>query len=178
VELARTFLEDTNVKVTALVGYPTGAAEADAKRFEAEVSVDVGAQEIEVVLNIGRLRDGDRRYISREMHDLVEAVDERPVTWVIETGWLSGEERLAVCEIALDCGVQSICTGTGAAGPATPAQVQELKAVFGSKLVVKVAGIIETTAQVLSLLEAGAERCGVDQPEVILDGLNSKPPVL
>ena len=66
VELARALLEDSGVKVTGLIGFPLGAADADVKRYETEVAIDSGAQEIEMVLDIGRLKDGDHRYVLRE----------------------------------------------------------------------------------------------------------------
>jgi len=72
VELACALLEDSEVKVTGLIAFPLGAADTDAKRYETEVAIDHGAQEIEMVLNIGRLKDGDHRYVLRELRDIAE----------------------------------------------------------------------------------------------------------
>ena len=74
---ARHFLEDSDVKVVAAIGYPLGGVDGDTKRYETEVAVDNGAQEIDVVMNIGRLKDGDDKYILRELRDVAEAADER-----------------------------------------------------------------------------------------------------
>ena len=72
-----------------MVGFPFGAADADAKRYETEVAIDHGAQEIETVLNIGRLKDGDHRYVLRELRDIAEAADERPVKVILEMSLLT-----------------------------------------------------------------------------------------
>ena len=159
VELARSLLEDTEVKVTGLVGFPLGVADADAKRYETEVAIDHGAQEIETVLSIGRLKDGDHRYVLRELRDIAEAADERPVKVILETGLLTLEEVLRACEMALDSGVHCVCTGTGLWAVPTMADVQSLRAVVGEEFGVNASGLIdEQTA--LALLEAGASRIG------------------
>ena len=82
---ARHFLEGTNVKVASVVGFPLGAMSSDAKRFETEAAIDDGAHEIDVVLNVGRLKDGDDKYVLRELRDVVEAADERTVKVILET---------------------------------------------------------------------------------------------
>jgi len=160
VELARTLLEDSEVKVTALVGFPLGAADADAKRYETEVAVDHGAQEIETVLNIGRLKDGDRRYVLRELRDIAEAADERSVKVILETGLLTPEERVLACQLVLESGVHCVCTGTGLGSAATAADVQSLRAAVGDKFGVKAAGISDLQ-NALALIEAGATRLGI-----------------
>src|ERR1035437_5611841 len=131
VELACSLLEDTEVKVTGLVGFPLGAADADAKRYETEAAIDVGAQEIETVLNVGRLKDGDHRYVLRELRDIAEAADQRPVKVILETGLLTPEEVRRACELALDSGVHCVCTGTGLRSAATVEDVRSLRASVG-----------------------------------------------
>src|SRR2546428_12461704 len=84
VELARHLLEEIDVKVACVVGFPLGAAESDVKRFETEAAVEAGAQEIDMVLNIGRLKEGDDRYVLREIRDVVEAAEERVVKVILE----------------------------------------------------------------------------------------------
>ena len=157
VELARTLLESSEVKVTALVGFPIGTEDADAKRYETEVAVDQGAQEIETVLNIGRLKDGDRGYVLREWRDIAEAADERPVKVILETGLLTPAERTLACELALDSGVHCVCTGIRA--PATVEDVRDLRAAVGDKFGVKAAGLSDLHTA-LALIEAGATRLG------------------
>src|SRR4051794_33959246 len=78
VELAFSLLEDSDIKVTSLVGFPLGASDSDVKRYETEVAIDQGAQEIEMMINLGRLKDGDHGYVLRELRDIAEAAEERP----------------------------------------------------------------------------------------------------
>ena len=90
---ARHLLEETPVKVSAVVGFPLGATDADTKRFETESAIDNGAEEIDVVMNLGRLKEGDDRYILRELRDVVEAAEERTVKVILETCLPSREEN-------------------------------------------------------------------------------------
>ena len=85
VEAARHFLDGSDVKVASVVGFPLGAMSGDVKRFETEVAIDDGAHEIDVVLNIARLKAGDDKYVFREICDVVEAADERTVKVILET---------------------------------------------------------------------------------------------
>ena len=160
VELACSLLEDTEVKVTGLVGFPLGASDADAKRYETEVAIDVGAQEIETVLNVGRLKDGDHRYVLRELRDIAEAADQRPVKVILEMGLLTPEQVRLACELALDSGVHCVCNATGLRSAATVQDIQRLRAAVGEKFGVKAAGLSDKQTA-LALIEAGATRIGV-----------------
>lgn len=173
VELAYALLEETNLKVAALVDYPFGAADSDAKRYETEVAVDQGAHEIETVLNVGRLKDNDRRYVLRELRDIVEAADERPVKLILESSLLAAEEKLVACELALEAGVHCVCTGTGLRSAVTPAEVKELRNLLGPKIQIKASGGI-TDAQIASALaEASATRLGTTDAAAVLSSLAS-----
>ena len=123
------------------------------------MAIDHGAQEIEMVLNIGRLKDGDHRYVLRELRDIAEAADERPVKVILETGLLTPEEVRRACEVALDSGVHCVCTGTGLRSAATMKDVRSLRAAVGEKFGVKAAGLSDAQTA-LALLEAGASRLG------------------
>jgi len=167
VELARTLLEDSAVRVTGLVGFPLGASDADAKRYETEVAIDHGAQEIETVLNIGRLKDGDHHYVLRELRDIAEAADERPVKVILETGLLTPEQRDLACQLVLDSGAHCVCTGTGLRTPATIDDVRSLRAAVGAKFGVKAAGLSDLQGT-LALIEAGATRLGMVESVAVL----------
>ncbi len=171
VELAYALLEDTEVKVIGLVGFPFGASDADVKRYETEVAVDQGAHEIEMVLNIGRLKDGDAAYVLRELRDIAEAADERPVNVILETSLLTPEERNLACELALDSGVQFVCTGTGLSAAATVADVRSLRTVVGEKFGIKAAGWITDAKTAMSLIEAGARRVGATDGVAVVSSL-------
>jgi deoxyribose-phosphate aldolase len=161
VELAYARLEESGVLVTALVGFPLGAADGDAKRYEAEIAVDHGAQEIDFVLDVGRLKDGDRQEVLREMRDIVEAADERPVKVVLQTHLLTGEETNLACQLALDSGAEFVCNGTDFGTPAVSVEdIKLLRSAVGAKFGVKAAGGIRDAATALALIEAGATRIG------------------
>lgn len=165
-------LEDSGVKIIAAVGFPFGAADSDAKRYEAEVAVDNDAHFIEAVANIGRIKDGDHGYVSREFRDLVEAADERPVSIVIEAPLLTRAEIETVCHLAIEAGCKGITTSTGIDGRIARAEdVHLIKDVVGEKFGVKAVGGIIDGASALAMLEAGATRIGLSGVKEILDSL-------
>jgi len=171
VELAYALLEDTEIKVIGLVGFPFGASDADVKRYETEVAIDHGAHEIEMVLNIGRLKEGDNSYVLRELRDIAEAADERPVGVILEIGLLTPEEKNLACVLALDSGVHFVSTGTGLSGSASVADVHGLRAAVGDKFGVKASGGISGTRTAMALIEAGATRLGTADGVAIVSNL-------
>jgi deoxyribose-phosphate aldolase len=170
VELTRALLDDTEVRVTCLVGFPLGTADADAKRYETEVAIDHGAHEIETVLNTGRLKDGDSHSVLRELRDIAEAADERHVKVILETELLTPEEVNLACQLVLDSGAHCVCTGTGLRSAATIQHVQNLRAAVGEKFGVKAAGLRDVPTA-LALIEAGATRIGAAEGLAGLSGL-------
>jgi deoxyribose-phosphate aldolase len=174
VELAYSLLEESNVQVTALVGFPLGAADVDAKRYEAEVAVDQAAHEIDFVLNLGRLKDGDHRYVLRELRDIAEAADERPVKVILEAHLLTREEKILACQLTLDSGAQFVCTSTDFHSPAVSLEdVKLLRETVGEKFGVKAAGRIRDSATALAVFEAGATRIGTSVGAALVGGLVS-----
>jgi deoxyribose-phosphate aldolase len=165
-------LEGSEVKIAAVVGFPLGAMDADAKRYETENVIDLGAQEIDLVLNIGRLRDNDHRYVLRELRDVVEAAESVPVKLILETCLLTDEQKRAACSLAVEAGVRMVKTSTGfSTGGATLEDVRLLRACVGPKLGVKASGGIRDTATALAMIEAGASRLGTSSGIAILQGL-------
>ena len=172
VELARSLLDDSEVKVATVVGFPLGAGETDVKRFETEAAIDSGAHEIDVVINIGRLKDGDHRYILRELRDVVEAADERVVKVIIETALLSREEKVRACNLIVEAGAHFVKTSTGfSTGGATLDDVRLLRERVGPSFGVKASGGIRDTATALAMIEAGATRLGTSNGVAIVEGL-------
>jgi deoxyribose-phosphate aldolase len=169
VDQARTLLEDSPIKVAAVVGFPLGAMDADAKRFETEAAIDAGAQEIDVVINIGRLKDGNHKYVLRELRDVVEAAEERIVKVILETCLLTHEEKVNACQMVVDAGAQFVktSTGFGAAG-ATIEDVKLLREIVGKKFGVKAAGGIRDAQTALAMIEAGADRLGTSASVAIV----------
>ncbi|MBL9175738.1 MAG: deoxyribose-phosphate aldolase [Verrucomicrobiales bacterium] len=167
-------LSDTAVKVAAVVGFPLGATDADAKRFEVEALVDLGAQELDAVLNIGRLRDGDDRYVFRELRDLVEAAEGVPLKVILECAMLTADEKHRACSLVVESGAQFVKTSTGfGPGGATMEDVTLLRSLVGPKIGVKASGGIRTLAAARSMLDAGASRIGSSAGVAILAELKA-----
>ncbi len=175
VEFARALLEDTPVKVAAVVGFPLGAMESDVKRFETEAAIDSGAQEIDMVLNLGRLKDGDDAYVLRELRDVVEAADERVVKVILETGLLTRDEKIRACGLVLESGAHFVKTSTGFSGGATIEDVKLLRELVGPEFGVKASGGIRDAATALALIEAGANRLGTSSGVAIVKGAPATP---
>jgi deoxyribose-phosphate aldolase len=173
---ARAILEDSDVKVATVVGFPLGATDSDTKRFETEAAIDNGAQEIDAVINIGRLKDGDDAYLLRELRDVVEAADERPVKVILETCLLTQAEKIRACRIVVDSGAQFVKTSTGfSTGGATIEDVRLLREIVGPKFGVKAAGGIRDTQTALAIIEAGATRLGTSSGVAIVRGIAGVP---
>ena len=171
VELARSFLEESDVKVASVVGFPLGAMESDVKRFETEAAVDAGAHEIDMVLNIARLKEGDDKYVLRELRDVVEAADERIVKVIIETALLNRDEKIRACALILDSGAHFVKTSTGfSSSGATIEDVKLLRESVGPPFGVKASGGIRDTAAAVAMIDAGATRLGTSNGVAIVSG--------
>jgi deoxyribose-phosphate aldolase len=178
VVLAVHLLEGSGVKVGTVAGFPLGHEDADSKRYQVEAAVDNGAQELDVVLNIGRLKDGDDLYLLRELRDMVEAADGCPVKVILETGYLTEEEIRRGCHLAVEAEASYVKTSTGM-GPrgATVEDVSLMRSLVGEKFGVKAAGGIRDAEFARRLVDAGATRIGTSAAGAILRGLQ-EPPVL
>jgi len=169
---ARHFLDGSEVKTGCAVSVPLGAMSTDAKRFETEAAIDDGAQEIDVVLNVGRLKDGDDKYVLRELCDVVEAADEHTVKVILETCLLMDGQKSRACQLVVESGALFVKTSTGySTGGATVADVKLLRATVGPEFGVKAAGGIRDVKTALAMIEAGATRLGTSAGVVIVNGL-------
>jgi deoxyribose-phosphate aldolase len=169
---ARHFLDGSDVKVGCAVSFPLGAMSGDAKRFETEAAIDDGAQEIDVVINLGRLKQGDDKYVLRELRDVVEAADEWPVKVILETCLLTREEKIRACNLVVESGARFVKTSTGfSTGGATVEDVKLMRETVGPKFGVKAAGGIRDTKTALAMIEAGATRLGTSASVAIVKGL-------
>jgi deoxyribose-phosphate aldolase len=169
---AHHLLEGSDVKIASVVGFPLGAMSSDAKRFETETAIDDGAQEIDVVLNVGKLKDGNDKFVLRELCDIVEAADERAVKVILETCLLNDEEKIRACKIVVESGAHFVKTSTGfAASGATIADVKLMRETVGPKFGVKASGGIRDTKAALAMIEAGATRLGTSAGVAIVKGL-------
>jgi deoxyribose-phosphate aldolase len=172
VATAYQLLEDSDVKVTGVVGFPFGAMTSDTKRFETEAAIDDGAHEIDMVLNIARLKAGDDKYVLREIIDVVEAADERTVKVILETCLLTDEEKIRACHLVVASGAQFVKTSTGfSTGGATVADVKLMRETIGPKFGVKASGGIRDLPTALAMIEAGATRLGTSAGGAIMKNL-------
>ncbi len=173
VAAAYQLLEDSDVKVASVVGFPLGAMTSDTKRFETEAAIDDGAHEIDLVLNIARLKAGDDKYVLREIIDVVEAADERTVKVILETCLLTDEEKIRACQIVVESGAHFVKTSTGfSTSGATVADVKLMRGTVGPKFGVKASGGIRDLPTALAMIEAGATRLGTSAGVAIVQGLS------
>ena len=150
VALAVNHLRGTEVKVGTVVGFPLGANLISTKLLEAEAALRQGAHELDVVMNIGALKSGDRLLVQTEMRSLTSLAHGRSAVLklILENALLTQEEKILACTLAADAGVDFVKTSSGLAGSgATPGDVALMRGVVGWKIGVKAAGGIRTAAQ-------------------------------
>jgi len=171
VATARHHLDGSDVKVASVVGFPLGAMAADVKRFETEVAIDDGAHEIDMVLNIARLKAGDDKFVLREIIDVVEAADGHTVKVILETCLLTDEEKVRACHMVVESGAHFVKTSTGfSTSGATVADVKLLRETVGPKFGVKASGGVRDAQTALAMIEAGATRLGTSSGIAIVKG--------
>ena len=161
VALASELLKGSNVLVCAVAGFPLGAMSTAAKKFEAEQAVKDGAGEIDMVMNIGLAKDGDWKGIEEDILAVKQAARGAVLKVIIETCYLTDEEKIAACEAAVRAGAGFVKTSTGF-GPAgaTIEDVRLMKKAVEGKALVKAAGGVRDKATALAMIEAGADRLG------------------
>jgi deoxyribose-phosphate aldolase len=171
VELAYSLLEESDVQVATVVGFPLGAMEADVKRYETEAAIDAGAGEIDMVMNVGRFKDGDLDFVVREIRDVVEAADDRVVKVILETCLLTDDEIVQACKLVVQAQAHFVktSTGFGSAG-ATLEHVKLMRETVGQFAGVKAAGGIRNAADAHAMIEAGATRLGTSGGVAIVSG--------
>lgn len=179
VALCRKLLIDSPVKVCAVVGFPLGATLAEVKAFETERAIHAGAHEIDMVINIGKLKSGEHQTV---FHDIaaVTSVAHRAgalVKAIIETALLSEDEKVAACVLAQAAGVDFVKTSTGfSGGGATVEDVALMRRVVGPELGVKASGGIRSAAALRAMVAAGATRIGASYGVHIIEEFDAKPP--
>ena len=154
-------LAGSDVKTCCVVGFPLGAMTPAAKAFETREAVANGAQEIDTVINVGALKEGNDALVEADIRAVVEAAKPAIVKVIIEACYLTDEEKKRACVLALKAGAAFVKTSTGfGSGGATVEDVKLMKACVGDKAQVKAAGGIRTKADAFKMLEAGADRIG------------------
>ena len=164
-------LRDTGIKTCTVIGFPQGATPSAVKAFETKQAVADGADEVDMVIAIGRLKDGDDAYVKADIEAVVRAARGKALTKVIiETCLLTDEEKRRACLLAKEAGADFVKTSTGfAAGGATAADVRLMRECVGETMGVKAAGGIRSRADAEAMLAAGATRLGTSSGVKIVE---------
>jgi len=165
VSLAKQLLENTDVKVCTIVGFPLGAMSTTSKVFEAKKAIENGADEIEVVINLGLLKSKNYVSVLKDISDVKLAIGNTPLKVIIEISELNKNEIIKACEICLDAKADFIKTSTGfSKGGATLTAVKIIKKTIKENAKIKAYGDIDDLETALKFIEAGADRIGTSTP--------------
>ena len=158
---AKHLLQGTDVKVAAVVGFPLGAMTTAAKVFEAREAIENGASEIDMVINVAKLKDGEFDYVENEIRLIKEAIGDNVLKVIIETCYLTDEEKVKACELSLVAKADFVKTSTGfGTGGATYEDVKLMKSVVGDNAKVKASGGVRDKETAQKYVDLGAERLG------------------
>ena len=158
---AKQLLQGTDVKVAAVVGFPLGAMTTAAKVFEAKEAIENGASEIDMVINVAKLKDGEFEYVENEIRQIKEAIGDNVLKVIIETCYLTDEEKVKACELSLVAKADFVKTSTGfGTGGATYEDVKLMKSVVGDNAKVKASGGVRDKETAQKYVDLGAERLG------------------
>ena len=169
VNVAYNFLLHSNVKVCSVVGFPLGAMIKEAKAYEAKFAVDSGAEEIDMVINIGLLKSGKIDLFERDIKKVREACKASVLKVIIETCLLTDKEKILACQIAKEYGADFVKTSTGfSTGGATEHDIELMRKTVGDKMGVKASGGIKTYEDAIRMINAGANRLGTSSGIAIM----------
>jgi len=161
VPLAVSILKNKSPRVCTVIGFPLGAISGEMKFAEARFLIHQGADELDMVLNIGALKENKIEIIKNDIEKVVNAADGNCVKVIIETYLLDKEEKILACNLVQDCGANFVKTSTGfSRGGATIEDVKLIKKTVGDHMGIKASGGIKTKEAVLSFIDAGANRIG------------------
>ncbi|UXR71762.1 deoxyribose-phosphate aldolase [Staphylococcus sp. IVB6240] len=167
-------LADSDVLVCTVIGFPLGASTSEVKACETKDAISKGADEIDMVINIGALKDGRYDDVQADIAAVVKASGDKTVKVIIETVLLTDEEKVKACELSKAAGADFVKTSTGfAGGGATPEDVKLMKDTVGDALEVKASGGVRNLADFQAMLEAGATRVGASAGVQIMQGLEA-----
>ena len=171
VALARRLLEGTDIEVCTVIGFPLGQNTTAIKAAETEQAYNDGCQEFDMVINVGALHDKRYEYVKNDIEAVVKAAKGRTVKVIIETYYLSDEEKVMACKLATQAGAHFVKTCTGFnEGIATVDDIKLMKASVGEGVLVKASSGIRTYEQAKALIEAGASRLGTSSGAAIIEG--------
>jgi deoxyribose-phosphate aldolase len=171
VPLCRTLLANSGVMVCTVVGFPLGAMAPTAKAYEAREAVRQGAQEVDMVINLGALKSRDYETVFEDICRVVKASGRAAVKVILETGQLTDDEKIIACTLSKLAGAAFVKTSTGfGKGGATVEDVALMRRVVGSEMGVKASGGVRTQEDALRMRQAGANRIGASASVAIVSG--------
>ncbi len=164
VKSAKEYLQDTSVKIVTVVGFPLGANRSDVKAFETSKAVEDGADEIDMVINVSKLKDKDYEFVVNDIKAVKSACKDKPLKVILETDLLTKEEIKKACELCIEAKADFVKTSTGFVKNGIGAQAEDVKLMYETVspygLKVKASGGIRDKETALKMLETGAERLG------------------
>lgn len=164
-------LKNSGVKPIAVVGFPLGAATSQAKAFEAKEAIRAGAEEIDMVINIGALKSKDYKTVYEDIKQVVEASKPYIVKVILETSNLDHDEKVIACALSKTAGAAFVKTSTGfASGGATVEDIMLMRKIVGEDMHVKASGGIRTKEDAEAMIKAGADRIGASASVAIVTG--------
>ncbi|HZG73936.1 MAG TPA: deoxyribose-phosphate aldolase [Chondromyces sp.] len=173
VKMAAEMLKDTpEVKVCTVIGFPLGASTPEVKAFETKNAIENGAEEVDMVINIGALKDKNYELVEQDIKAVVEAAKGKALTKVIiETCLLTDEEKVKACELSVKAGADFVKTSTGfSTGGATAEDVALMRKTVGPEIGVKASGGVRSLEDAQRVVEAGASRIGASSGVAIIKG--------
>ncbi len=172
IEFVKKELQNSHVKVCAVVGFPLGAMDKIAKGFETKRAVELGADEIDMVLNIGMLKEGNHLYVQNDIEEVVKNAAGKKVKVILETCLLTDDEIILACKLALNAKAHFVKTSTGfSTDGATLHAVKLMKSIVQDKMEIKASGGIRDLKTAQDYLELGVTRLGTSSGVQILNGL-------
>lgn len=171
VSLAHEKLAGSEVNTCCVVGFPLGAMLTEAKAAETRLAVEAGADEVDMVINVGWLLDGEYDAVRDDIAAVVKAADGKCVKVIIEACLLTDEQKVKACELSVEAGATFVKTSTGfSTGGATVADVALMRKTVGDRCLVKAAGGIHTADEARAMVAAGADRLGCSAGIQIMAG--------
>lgn len=174
VKLAKDYLKNTNVKIVTVVGFPLGANRPDVKAFETSKAIEDGADEIDMVINVSKLKDKDYDFIINDIRTVKTACKDKPLKVILETDLLTKDEIKKACELCIEAKADFVKTSTGFVKNGVGAKAEDVKLMYETVspygLKVKASGGIREKETALKMLEAGAERLGTSSGVKIVTG--------
>ncbi|MBT7951005.1 MAG: deoxyribose-phosphate aldolase [Gammaproteobacteria bacterium] len=168
-------LKDSDVKVCTVIGFPLGATETRVKEVETEVAVEQGADEVDMVLNIGLLKSAEFVKLKNDIATVVEAAKGKTVKVILETCLLTDEEKKQACEICVEAGADFVKTSTGfSTSGATIEDVRLMRETVGPDIGVKASGGVRDYQTACAMIDAGATRLGTSSGMLIVEASNTR----